>query len=45
MWGRFRKRQAPRRPIAFREQIPLAILSVGVLVAGVAAFVVLVAHA
>ena len=43
MWNRLARRSmAPRRPILFREQIPLALLSVGVLVAGVAFVVVLV---
>jgi hypothetical protein len=35
---------APRRPLLFREQIPLAIVTVGLLVAGVAVVIVLVAH-
>jgi hypothetical protein len=35
---------APRRPLLFREQIPLAIVSVALLVAGVAVVIVLVAH-
>jgi hypothetical protein len=33
---------APRRPILFREQIPLAIVTVGLLVVGVVFVVVLV---
>jgi hypothetical protein len=41
MWTRFRRRSmAPRRPVLFREQIPLAIVSVVLLVAGVVALVV-----
>jgi hypothetical protein len=45
MWARFRRRSmAPRRPLLFREQIPLAIVSVVVLVAGVAFFVYLALH-
>ncbi len=45
MWARFRRRSmAPRRPVAFRDQIPLAVVSVGVLAAGVVVFVVLLAH-
>jgi hypothetical protein len=36
---------APRRPVAFREQIPLAVVSVVLLVVGVlAVVVVLVQH-
>jgi hypothetical protein len=33
---------APRRPILFREQIPLAVVSVLLLLAGVAAVVALI---
>ena len=36
---------APRRPVLFRDQIPLAVVTVVLLVAGVAAMVVLVARA
>lgn len=46
MWSRFRRRSmAPRRPVVFRDQIPLAIVSVLALVAGLVVFVVLVVHA
>jgi hypothetical protein len=46
MWKRFRRRSmAPRRPVLFRDQIPLAVVTVVLLVAGVAAMVVLVARA
>ena len=34
---------APRRPLLFREQLPLAVVSVVLLLAGVAFFAVLVA--
>ena len=41
MWRRLSRRSmAPRRPVVFREQIPLAIVAVGLLVAGVVAVVV-----
>jgi hypothetical protein len=36
---------APRRPVVFRDQIPLAIVSVLALVAGLVVFVVLVVRA
>jgi hypothetical protein len=46
MWARFRRRSmAPRRPVAFREQIPLAVVSVAVLLAGVVFLVIALAHA
>jgi hypothetical protein len=42
MWARFRRRSmAPRRPALFREQIPLAVVSAALLLAGVVAVVVL----
>jgi len=42
MWARFRRRSmAPRRPLLFRDQIPLAVVSVVLLLAGVVAMVVL----
>jgi hypothetical protein len=42
MWSRLRRRSlAPRRPLLFREQIPLAIVTVGLLVAGVVVVAVL----
>jgi hypothetical protein len=41
MWSRFRRRSmAPRRPVLFREQIPLAAVSVVLLIVGVVALVV-----
>ena len=46
MWSRLRRRSmAPRRPMLFREQIPLAIVTVGLLVAGVVFAAVLVVRA
>lgn len=36
---------SPRRPVLFRQQVPLAVVTLVVLVAGVALFVVLVARA
>lgn len=46
MWSRFRRRSmAPRRPVVFRDQIPLAIVSVLALVAGLVVFVVLLVRA
>jgi hypothetical protein len=42
MWGRFRRWSlAPRRPLLFREQVPLALVSVVFLAVGVVAVVVL----
>ena len=44
MWARFRRRSmAPRRPLLFREQVPLAAVSVVLGLAGVAVVVALVA--
>lgn len=45
MWSRFRRHSmAPRRPVAFRDQIPLAVVSVGLLLVGVGAVVVFAAR-
>ncbi len=41
MWSRFRRRsRGPRRPVLFREQIPVAVVNVVLRVAGVVALVV-----
>jgi hypothetical protein len=41
MWRRFRSKSlAPRRPVLFTEQWPLALLSAAALVVGIAAVVI-----